>query len=109
MDGSVAIVGAGIGGLAMALSLHARGVPVTVYEQAPELREVGAAVALSANGLRPLGELGLLDDLDAVATEPTELILAITIDGLRGDIPFRLADRFGQGGFRYLMANGVGL
>jgi salicylate hydroxylase len=74
MDGSVAIVGAGIGGLSMALSLHARGVPVTVYEQAPELREVGAAVALSANGLRPLAELGLLDELDAVATEPSELI-----------------------------------
>lgn len=74
MDGSVAIVGAGIGGLSLALSLHARGVPVTVYEQAPVLREVGAAVGLSANGLRPLAELGLLDELDAVATEPSELI-----------------------------------
>ncbi|TCK21507.1 FAD-dependent monooxygenase [Pseudonocardia endophytica] len=74
MDGSVAIVGAGIGGLSLALSLHARGVPVTVHEQATELREVGAAVALSANGLRPLAELGLLDELDAVATEPSELI-----------------------------------
>ena len=74
MAGSVAIVGAGIGGLTLALSLHARGVPVTVYERASELREVGAAVALSANGLRPLDELGLLGRLEAVATQPTELI-----------------------------------
>ncbi|MBP2364597.1 FAD-dependent monooxygenase [Pseudonocardia parietis] len=74
MDGSVAIVGAGIGGLTLALSLHARGVPVTVYERAAELREVGAAVALSANGLRPIDELGLLGELEAVATQPTELI-----------------------------------
>jgi predicted AlkP superfamily pyrophosphatase or phosphodiesterase len=43
----------------------------------------------------------------AVAAEPPKLILALTIDGLRGDIPFRLADRFGPGGFRYLMENGV--
>ena len=74
MAGSVAIVGAGIGGLSLALSLEARGVPVTVYERAAELREVGAAVALSANGLRPLAELGLLDRLEEVATQPTELI-----------------------------------
>ncbi|OLL90518.1 MULTISPECIES: FAD-dependent monooxygenase [unclassified Pseudonocardia] len=74
MDGSVAIVGAGIGGLTLALSLHARGVPVTVYERAGELREVGAAVALSANGLRPMDELGLLGQLEAVATQPTELV-----------------------------------
>ena len=33
--------------------------------------------------------------------------MAITIDGLRGDIPFRYADRFGPDGFRYLMEQGV--
>ena len=43
----------------------------------------------------------------AVAAEEPKLILALTIDGLRGDIPFRLADRFGPGGFRYLMEQGV--
>ncbi|MBC3194334.1 FAD-dependent monooxygenase [Pseudonocardia sp. C8] len=70
----MAIVGAGIGGLTLALSLHARGIPVTVFERTDELREVGAAVALSANGLRPIDELGLLGRLEAVATQPTELI-----------------------------------
>ncbi len=43
----------------------------------------------------------------ATAAEPPKLILAITIDGLRGDIPFRLAGRFGPGGFRHLMEHGV--
>jgi predicted AlkP superfamily pyrophosphatase or phosphodiesterase len=43
----------------------------------------------------------------ASAAEPPKLILAITIDGLRGDIPFRMADRFGESGFRYLMEQGT--
>jgi predicted AlkP superfamily pyrophosphatase or phosphodiesterase len=43
----------------------------------------------------------------ATAADPPKLILAVTIDGLRGDIPLRYADRFGPGGFRYLMEQGV--
>ena len=45
-----------------------------VFEQAPELAEIGAAVALSANSTRELRRLGLLDQITAVSTEPTELI-----------------------------------
>ena len=44
---------------------------------------------------------------EATAAKEPKLILAITIDGLRGDIPFRYAERFGPGGFRYLMEQGV--
>ena len=46
----VAVVGAGIGGLTLAIALQRAGVDVEVHERAVELREVGAAVALSANG-----------------------------------------------------------
>ena len=45
----IAVVGAGIGGLTLALALRQHGIDVELYEQAPELREVGAAVAQSAN------------------------------------------------------------
>lgn len=55
----VAIIGAGIGGLASALALLKRGVEVEVFEQAEELREVGAGVTMFANGLRVLFALGL--------------------------------------------------
>ena len=70
----IAIVGGGIGGLTLALALRKRGLEAHVYEQAPELTEIGAAVALSANSIRELERLGLLDQLTAVSTEPTELI-----------------------------------
>jgi salicylate hydroxylase len=65
----VLIAGGGIGGLAAALALLKRGYDVDVYEQAPELREVGAGVQLSANGIRVLHEIGVHDALRALACE----------------------------------------
>ncbi|KAL5334406.1 hypothetical protein BJX70DRAFT_405460 [Aspergillus crustosus] len=59
----VLISGAGIGGLATAISLtRIAGLPdldIQLYEQAPELLEIGASIALSPNGLRTLEKLGV--------------------------------------------------
>jgi salicylate hydroxylase len=55
----VAIVGAGIGGLATASALSHRGIDVHVYEQARQLGEVGAGVAIGSNSIRLLERLGL--------------------------------------------------
>jgi salicylate hydroxylase len=63
------IAGGGIGGLAAALALLRRGIDVDVYEQAQELREVGAGVQLSANAIRVLHELGVHEALRALASE----------------------------------------
>ncbi len=68
----VAVVGAGIGGLTLAIALRELGVEVEVFEQSPELGEIGAAVALSANGTRHLRSLGV-DKALTSATEPTQL------------------------------------
>jgi len=62
---TVAIVGAGIGGLAGAAALRRRGVEVEVFEQAAELGEVGAGVAIAVNGWRLLEHLGVIDRLEA--------------------------------------------
>jgi salicylate hydroxylase len=70
----IAIVGGGIGGLTLALALRQRGMTAEVFEQAPELAEIGAAVALSANSTRELRRLGVLDGIAAASTEPSELI-----------------------------------
>jgi len=79
----IAIVGGGIGGLTLALALRQRGMEAEVFEQAQELTEVGAAVALSANSTRELRRLGVLDAITAVSTEPTELIYRSWQDGRR--------------------------
>lgn len=60
----VLIAGAGLGGLAAALALLKRGFDVDVYEQADELKEVGAGVQISANGTRVLYELGLKEPVE---------------------------------------------
>ena len=67
---NIAIVGGGIGGLAAALALTRRGIEVAVYEQAPELRELGAGVQISANGTRVLHALGLKEALEKVQVLP---------------------------------------
>ena len=65
----ILIAGAGIGGLALALALLRRGVDVDVFEQAAELREIGAGVQIGPNGSRVLLDLGLEEALRPVVCE----------------------------------------
>jgi salicylate hydroxylase len=67
----VLIAGAGIGGLTAALACLRHGFDVEVYEQASELKEVGAGLQLSANGNRVLYELGLESELKRLSCEAT--------------------------------------
>jgi salicylate hydroxylase len=55
----VVVVGGGIGGLFAANALIARGLDVSVYEQAPALGEIGAGVFLTPNSVRHLQRVGL--------------------------------------------------
>jgi len=66
MLNKVAIVGGGIGGLTAALALLRHGIDVEVYEQAPELKELGAGLQISANGTRVLYALGLGSAIERV-------------------------------------------
>jgi salicylate hydroxylase len=66
----VLIAGAGIAGLVAGLALLQRGIDVEVFEQASELRELGAGVQLSANGTRVLIALGLEQAMLGIASEP---------------------------------------
>ncbi|QJY50272.1 FAD-dependent monooxygenase [Pseudonocardia broussonetiae] len=75
------MIGAGIGGLTLGLSLRRLGIRARIYEQAPELGEVGAAVALAANGTRILRSLGI--DLGTCSTVPSELVYRHWADGRR--------------------------
>jgi salicylate hydroxylase len=59
----IAIVGGGIGGLAAAAFLQREELASTVYEQAPQLTEVGAGLVIAPNAARQLRRLGVFDQL----------------------------------------------
>src|SRR5918996_4488935 len=65
----VSIAGGGIGGLTAALALLRMAIDVEVFEQAPELKEVGAGGQLAANGTRVLYALGVGEELKALSCE----------------------------------------
>ncbi len=77
------IIGAGITGLATALSLSRRGWSVTVYERASALEAVGAGIQLAPNGMKVLRALGLEGEILS-----------------RGSLPEALEMRLGQSGRR---------
>lgn len=66
----ILIAGAGIGGLATASCLMKAGYDVEIYEQAPELTEVGAGIQLAANAMHVLNDLGLGPALAQNAVRP---------------------------------------
>src|SRR6476661_8934043 len=72
---NVAVVGAGLGGLCAAIALRQRGFDVTVYEQAPELGEIGAGIQISPNASRVLIALGLDKEFEAIAFEPNRHVV----------------------------------
>jgi 2-polyprenyl-6-methoxyphenol hydroxylase-like FAD-dependent oxidoreductase len=70
---TVLIAGGGIGGLALALSLHQIGVPALVFESAAEPKALGVGINVLPHAVRELIELGLEGDLDAIGVRTSTL------------------------------------
>jgi salicylate hydroxylase len=66
----IAVIGGGIGGLTAALSLRRAGFEVDVYEQAPELTQIGGGINMGPNAVRILRRLGLAAGLDREGVRP---------------------------------------
>lgn len=69
----IIISGGGIGGAAGALALALRGADVTLYERAPEFKEVGAGLQIGPHGWRMLESWGLLDQIVAAGFLPEDM------------------------------------
>jgi len=94
----ILVIGGGIGGLSAAVALRAAGMQVEVYEQARELREVGAGLRITPNATRILHRWGLADDLAAVGTRTQHIHYRRWEDGrtlTRQQLGQRVEERFG--------------
>lgn len=83
---NITIIGAGIGGLAAALALRARGAEVRILEQAEAIREVGAGIQISPNGLRVLQALELGEGFRKISVRGQ----AVSLRNLRGGEVLRM-------------------
>ena len=73
-ESRIMVVGAGIGGLAAALSLHQIGANVDVFESVQEVRPLGVGINLLPHAVRELDALGLFEPLRRRSVEPTSLV-----------------------------------
>lgn len=70
----VAIIGAGIGGLVLALELHRVGITARIYEAVPEIKPLGVGINLLPHATAVLSRLGLEDSLAKVAVTTEESV-----------------------------------
>lgn len=96
-----AVVGGGIGGMAVAIALRRAGHAVTIYERADFAGEVGASVSCAANGARWLHEW----DVDVPSGDPVVLRSLINRDWETGEpvSTYSLADYKKKWGYEYYM------
>ena len=77
----VLIAGAGIGGLTAAACLIKAGHEVQIFEQAPQLTEVGAGIQMSANAMHVLNHLGLAEAISAASVRPEAYVFRLHDSG----------------------------
>jgi salicylate hydroxylase len=96
---SVIVVGGGIGGLTVSLSLAKKGIAVRLFEQAAEIKEIGAGIQLGPNVFRMFECLELTDDVNKLAVFPEYLMM---LDSVTGQEVTKIAlDETFKGNFDY--------
>ena len=70
---SVAIIGAGIGGLSLGLCLHKLNIPFQIYEAVNEIKPLGVGINIQPHAVRELYALGLKSELDKIGIRSQEV------------------------------------
>ncbi|KAM0332015.1 hypothetical protein ACHAQA_002281 [Verticillium albo-atrum] len=100
MSTNVAIIGAGLSGLSLALALHQQNIPCTLYESRAAPLDIGGAIMLSPNALRILDNLGVYQRLAPLAYHFKNLYFRTDDNKLLDTFEFGSADKYGYDGIR---------
>lgn len=95
----ILIAGGGIGGFAAALALAKQGFKVQVFEQAPEIGEIGAGIQLGPNAFHAFDALGIGEIARSKAVYTDYMVMHDAIDEYQvGKIPTdeKFRERFGN-------------
>lgn len=77
---NIAIIGAGIGGLAAGIALRKKGFEVQIYERAPSFKPIGTGIAIAANAMAVFADLGIAEAV-AAAGNPIDFACMGRPDG----------------------------
>lgn len=100
MSNEVSIVGAGIAGLTLAISLHTQGIPCAIYETRPKPQNIGGAVMLSPNSLKSFDDLGIYNNLKRLGYSFDTLYFRDLDGSLKDTYPFGSVEKYGYSGLR---------
>ncbi|KAH0348677.1 salicylate hydroxylase, partial [Aureobasidium melanogenum] len=100
MSTEISIIGAGIAGLTLAISLHTQGIPCAIYETRPEPRNIGGAVMLSPNSLKLFDNMGIYEDLRRLGYSFDTLYFRDLAGSLKETYPFGSVEKYGYSGLR---------
>ena len=70
----IAIIGAGISGLALGIILQRNKIPCIIFEKSEKISEYGAGISISPNGLAVLNNLDVINDLKPLSRQPEQAI-----------------------------------
>ena len=70
----IAIIGAGISGLALGLILKKANIPVVIFEKSNDISDYGAGISISSNGIKVLKYLNIYDEVIAFSKNPKEAV-----------------------------------
>ncbi|KAG9668282.1 salicylate hydroxylase, partial [Aureobasidium melanogenum] len=100
MSNEISIIGAGIAGLTLAISLHTQGIPCAIYETRPEPQDIGGAVMLSPNSLRLFDDIGIYDNLRRLGYSFDTLYFRDLAGSLKETYPFGSVEKYGYSSLR---------
>lgn len=97
---SVAIMGAGLSGLCLALALHQQGIECIIYESRLSSLDIGGAIMLSPNALRILDRLGVLKRMEPSCYKFESLYFRSEDDKVVDQFVFGSVEKWGYSGMR---------